>query len=395
MPEPFTPTLAKSASLATLAGTTHTRKSVSFVQSSTARKARHPNQLDLFADTPIDRASAADSLTAPALATEHPDGRQYPPRADDSQPLAEAPAADGRGADPKESAVAGVAPGPGADGRSPLRTHLGEKDGLPGGVGTGDGRMGAARDRSPPEGAILCEPEPEPTLFPSRDFRITDAHRIGKGGLHEKARDNIAAIRLLKKLEGENRDATDTEKTVLARYVGWGALSAVFDRWSPGEWKDTAKDLEDLLTCQEYESAQASTPNAHFTSPVVIEGIWNGLRRLGLPKHSAILEPSMGIGHFLGLQPDELLPSHRTGVELDSVTARIARQALSRFDHLRERLRGDAASRQLLRCRRGQCPVWQLRRPRPVLQAQSHPRYTRLFLRQVPGQAAAWRQSWR
>jgi len=78
MPEPFTPTLAKSASLATLAGTTHTRKSVSFVQSSTARKARHPNQLDLFADTPIDRASAADSLTAPALATEHPDGRQYP-----------------------------------------------------------------------------------------------------------------------------------------------------------------------------------------------------------------------------------------------------------------------------------------------------------------------------
>ena len=292
MPEPFTPTLAKSASLATLAGTTHTRKSVSFVQSSTARKARHPNQLDLFADTPIDRASAADSLTAPALATEHPDGRQYPPRADDSQPLAEAPAADGRGADPKESAVAGVAPGPGADGRSPLRTHLGEKDGLPGGVGTGDGRMGAARDRSPPEGAILCEPEPEPTLFPSRDFRITDTHRIGQGSLQQKARDNIAAIRALKKLEGENRDATGDEKAVLARYAGWGALSGVFD-WHPSpEWKQVAKELKDLLTDEEYESARASTPNAHFTSPLVIAAMWDAMRHLGLPKDAHILEPA-------------------------------------------------------------------------------------------------------
>jgi N12 class adenine-specific DNA methylase len=156
-------------------------------------------------------------------------------------------------------------------------------------------------------------------------LRLTEAHRIGQGTLHQKARDNIAAIRLLKKLEGEDLEATEAEKSVLARYVGWGALSGVFDRWSAGEWKQTAKDLEAILTPEEYESAQASTPNAHFTSPLVISSIWAGLKRLGLTNNSQVLEPSAGVGHFLGLQPDALLPSHRTGVELDSVTARIAK----------------------------------------------------------------------
>jgi N12 class adenine-specific DNA methylase len=184
--------------------------------------------------------------------------------------------------------------------------------------------MGAARDRSPPEGAILCEPEPEPTLFPSRDFRITDTHRIGQGSLHEKARDNIAAIRTLKKLERENRDATGDEKAVLARYAGWGALSGAFD-WHPApEWKQAAKELKDLLTDEEYESARASTPNAHFTSPLVIAAMWDAMRHLGLPKDAHILEPSMGVGHFFGLMPQDLSSSHRTGVELDSITARIA-----------------------------------------------------------------------
>ena len=184
--------------------------------------------------------------------------------------------------------------------------------------------MGAARDRSPPEGAILCEPEPEPTLFPSRDFRITDTHRIGQGSLQQKARDNIAAIRALKKLEGENRDATGDEKAVLARYAGWGALSGVFD-WHPSpEWKQVAKELKDLLTDEEYESARASTPNAHFTSPLVLAAMWDAMRHLGLPKDAHILEPSMGAGHFFGMMPQDLSSSHRTGVELDSITARIA-----------------------------------------------------------------------
>jgi adenine-specific DNA methylase len=143
--------------------------------------------------------------------------------------------------------------------------------------------------------------------------------------LREKAHDNLAAIRTLKKLEGENRDATDEEKAILARYAGWGAMSAAFDWNPPAEWKSTAQELKQLLTPEEYEAACASTPNAHFTSPLVISAIWQAMRRLGLPKGSEILEPAMGAGHFLGLMPHELLPgSHRTGIELDSITARIA-----------------------------------------------------------------------
>jgi N12 class adenine-specific DNA methylase/adenine-specific DNA methylase len=185
--------------------------------------------------------------------------------------------------------------------------------------------MALAGERSPPARILIDEPDPEPTLFPSRDFRINQSHRIGEGSLQQKARDNIAAIRALKKLEGENRDATDQEKAILARYAGWGAMANGFD-WHPRpEWMQTAKDLKDLLTPEEYEAARASTPNAHFTSPMVISAIWQAMQRLGIPKGSEILEPSMGVGHFLGLMPGELLPgSHRTGIELDSITARIA-----------------------------------------------------------------------
>jgi N12 class adenine-specific DNA methylase len=185
--------------------------------------------------------------------------------------------------------------------------------------------MEDAADRSPPAGIIVSDPDPEPSLFPSRDFRINESHRIGQGSLHQKARDNIAAIRALKKLEGENRDATDEEKTALARYAGWGAMSGAFDWHPPEAWKQTAKDLKELLTDEEYESARASTPNAHFTSPIVISAIWQAIQRLGLAGDSEILEPAMGVGHFLGLMPQDLMPgSHRTGVELDSLTARIA-----------------------------------------------------------------------
>ena len=187
--------------------------------------------------------------------------------------------------------------------------------------------MEGARDRSPPAGTIVCEPDPEPTLFLSRDCRIKESHRIGQGSLREKARDNIAALRVLYNLEGENRDATEAEKAILARYVGWGAMSAAFDWHPPAEWKPIAAELKDLLTDEEYESARASTPNAHFTSPMVISAIWQAMQRLEIPKGAQILEPAMGVGHFLGLMPGDLIPgSHRTGIELDSVTARIAQK---------------------------------------------------------------------
>ena len=145
------------------------------------------------------------------------------------------------------------------------------------------------------------------------------------GGAHEKARANIEAIRLLKKLEGENRDATDEEKAILSRYVGWGALAnSLFDYYVAPEWKSTAAEVRDVLTPEEYASARASTPNAHFTSPMVIKAIWDGLGRMGLGK-GQVLEPAMGVGHFFGLQPESMV-GRRTGIELDSITARIAQK---------------------------------------------------------------------
>ena len=197
---------------------------------------------------------------------------------------------------------------------------------ISGSLGTGDTGVGVPADRGPPAVTrVLFDLNPVIEEKPSRDFRITEAHRIGQGGLHEKARDNIAGIRTLKQLEAENRDATDAEKAILARYVGWGAMPNAFEHWPPDEWKKVAHEVKQLLTEDEYESARASTPNAHFTSPQVITAVWDGMQRLGLKPGAQILEPSLGVGHFFGLMPHAVFPgAKKTGVELDSVTARIA-----------------------------------------------------------------------
>jgi len=170
--------------------------------------------------------------------------------------------------------------------------------------------------------------EPEPVARPPpRDFRITGAHRIGQGGLKEKARDNIAAIRALRLIEDEGREPKEAETAALARYSGWGALSNVFQRYPRSDWEDIAREIRQLLTPEEYDSARGSTPNAHFTSPAVIQAMWEAMQRFGLGESAQILEPSMGVGHFFGLMPESLLPGcRRTGVELDSITARIAKQ---------------------------------------------------------------------
>jgi len=118
--------------------------------------------------------------------------------------------------------------------------------------------------------------------------------------LHEKARANLAAIRLLKGIEAGQRDATDEEKAILVRYAGWGALAQVFEperRLRP-EWQAAATELKELLTEQEYASARATTPNAHFTSPLVISAIWNGLGRLGVTGRPDVLEPALVSGIF-------------------------------------------------------------------------------------------------
>jgi len=170
--------------------------------------------------------------------------------------------------------------------------------------------------------------EPAPARQLSRDFRITDAHGVGSGGLHEKARANIAAIRLIKTLDAQEREATDEEKATLVRYAGWGALAQVFERPSRTreEWRPVAAEVRELLTEAEYQSAQATTPNAHFTSPLVVRAIWNGLQTLGVAGAVEVLEPAMGVGHFFGLMPEPLLGGKRVGVELDAITARIARE---------------------------------------------------------------------
>jgi N12 class adenine-specific DNA methylase len=207
-------------------------------------------------------------------------------------------------------------------------------------VGAGGAGVGAAAERGPPadiKSAIRevetreieirdIEPEPAPAP-PPRDFRITEAHRIGQGGLKEKARDNIAAIRTLRLVEDESRAATPAENSVLARYSGWGALSNVFHPYPRSDWEEIAREVREQLTPEEYDSARASTPNAHFTSPMVIEAVWQAMERFGLGARAQILEPSMGVGHFFGLMPETLLPGcRRTGVELDGITARIAKQ---------------------------------------------------------------------
>ena len=185
--------------------------------------------------------------------------------------------------------------------------------------------MGTAAGPGPP--AIILGGEVDEPPPPSRDFRITPEHRIGEGSLREKAFANLAAIRTLKGLERENRQATGAEKAILARYSGWGAIASVFDPRPPREWRQAAEELRQLLTPDEYASARASTPNAHFTSPPVISGVWQALERLGLRSGVQILEPSMGVGHFFGLMPEGFMAGgRRTGVELDSLTARIAQQ---------------------------------------------------------------------
>ena len=193
-------------------------------------------------------------------------------------------------------------------------------------MGTGDTGMGVPSGRGPPEPAIIRQADHEPDLFPSRDFRITDADRIGEGSLRDKAFDNIEAIRTLKRIEAESRAPTGAEKSLLVKYTGWGAMANAFRPYPPSEWQHTGTELRELLTPPEYDSARASTPNAHYTSPAVIESVWQAMQRFGLRPGAQILEPSMGVGHFFGLMPDELLKgSRRTGVELDSVTARIAK----------------------------------------------------------------------
>ena len=167
------------------------------------------------------------------------------------------------------------------------------------------------------------EPEPEPVPPAPRNFRITDDH-LGKGGAKARFRANMDAIHLLKQLETEGRAATTGEQETLSSYAGWGGIPDAFDE-SKSDWAKEYAELKAALTPEEYEAARGSTLNAHYTSPTVIRAIYDALSNMGF-EGGRILEPAMGVGNFFGLLPDSMSSSELHGVELDSITGRIAKQ---------------------------------------------------------------------
>ena len=174
-------------------------------------------------------------------------------------------------------------------------------------------------DAAAADEALNAEPVPEA----AGNFRITDDH-LGEGGAKQKYARNIEAIRTLFQLEQEHRGATAEEQQILSQYVGWGGLPDAFDD-KKDSWAKEYTELKGLLSEEEYVAARASTLNAHYTSPVVIRAIYDAAERMGF-RSGNILEPSMGIGNFFGLLPDSMADSRLYGVELDSITGRIAQK---------------------------------------------------------------------
>ena len=173
--------------------------------------------------------------------------------------------------------------------------------------------------------ALNAEPMPEA----AGNFHITDDN-LGVGGPKQKFARNIEAIQTLRTLEQEHRGATAEEQQVLSQYVGWGGLADVFDP-NKENWSAEYTQLKGLLTEEEYAAARSSVLNAHYTSPTVIRGIYDAVERMGF-RSGNILEPSMGVGNFFGMLPDTMQDSRLYGVELDSITGRIAQKLYPQAD---------------------------------------------------------------
>ena len=188
-----------------------------------------------------------------------------------------------------------------------------------------DGKVQTFPDAAALDEALNAEPAPEL----AGNFRIMDDH-LGEGGAKQKYARNIEAIRTLFKLEQEHRGATAEEQQVLSQYVGWGGLADAFD---PGKdsWAKEYAELKGLLSEDEYAAARSSTLNAHYTSPVVIRSIYDAVEKIGF-RSGNILEPSMGVGNFFGMLPDTMQDSRLYGVELDSITGRIAKKLYPQAD---------------------------------------------------------------
>lgn len=184
--------------------------------------------------------------------------------------------------------------------------------------------------------SVKTEPE-ERTIFPEEvrqtpeqsipvpaiNYHITDDH-LGEGGSKQKFARNVEAIETLFKLENENRNATPEEQEILSNYVGWGGLAEAFDP-NKNQWAQEYATLKNLLSVEEYMAARASTLNAHYTSPVVIQAMYEAISHMGFQTGN-ILEPAMGVGNFFGMLPPEMQSSRLYGVELDSISGRIAQK---------------------------------------------------------------------
>ena len=177
----------------------------------------------------------------------------------------------------------------------------------------------------------IDEPEHDPpaSLPPAENFRILDDD-LGTGGAKEKFWRNIKAIATLKQIEAEGRNATPEEQHILSQYVGWGGLADAFDPDKAG-WRVEYDELKGVLSPEEYAAARASTLNAHYTSPTVIRAIYDAVENMGFQTGN-ILEPSMGVGNFFGMLPESMKSSRLYGVELDSITGRIAKQLYPKAD---------------------------------------------------------------
>lgn len=196
-------------------------------------------------------------------------------------------------------------------------------------LGDDSGRVGVPPrgDVSPDTGDGTPGKVSEPAEAPRAvDYRIKESDLTYEGwGEKTRIRQNLAAIRLLKQIETEGRFATPAEQEELIKYVGWGGLSNAFAYWKD-DYAATAKELKALLTPEEYRAAEDSTINAHYTAPMVVQSMWSALRHMGLQPGARVLEPATGVGHFFGLMPADLAHgARRSGVELDSLTGRIAK----------------------------------------------------------------------
>lgn len=179
-----------------------------------------------------------------------------------------------------------------------------------------------------PRDNATLEPAPAPQITPE-NYRITN-DRLGEGGPKEKFKRNVEAIRVLKALEADNRPASPAEQAIFAKYVGWGGLADAFDEHKAA-WASEYVQLRNLLTQDEYNAAMGSVLNAHYTSPTIIRAIYDAVERMGFTSGN-VLEPAMGVGNFFGMMPENMSDSRLYGVELDSISGRIAKQLYPKAD---------------------------------------------------------------